>query len=153
MSTTLLKLYTLIKANLLYIVPSAWLVSFFLPLKDFLVLSVLLVICDTITGLIAAYRKKETITSRGLYRMVEKMTVYMLSIVMGGAMHYVFFRGGVGFLPDIPVVHIVSASICFTEFLSFRENIIKITGVDILGSFNKSISVFLAAMPAKILRK
>lgn len=52
-------------------------------------------------------------------------------------------------LEKFTLVDIAAGSICFTEFLSLRENIQKITGVDVLGGFKKAATAFMGIEPNK----
>lgn len=144
------KLWAAFKAKAAYIAGMSWAVSFFLPIRDFIILAICLTIADAISGMIAAKKRGEKITSRGFYRTLEKFTVYLLSISAAAGLQMVFITDRLGgIVPNIPLVEVVAGSICFNEFLSFRENVQTITGIDILGGFKKIIGQFTSAMPDK----
>lgn len=150
MVSILTKLWATLYAKAAYIVGMSWAMSFIMPIKDFLILTVALVVADVVSGMLAAKKRGEKITSRGFYRTLEKFTVYFLAISIAAGLHSVFIAPNLGgIMPNIPLVPLVAGSICFTEFLSFRENVEQITGVDILGGFKKIVNQFIDAMPAK----
>jgi phage-related holin len=150
MLSILSKLFAVVKGKLAYIVSMSWAASFLLPLKGFLILTTALVVSDTISGMLAAKRRGEKISSRGFYRTIEKTVVYFAAILCASGLQTMFLSNtGISFLPDVPFVHIVSGSICVTEFLSFRENVESLTGVDILGGLKKNIQKILDAIPTK----
>ena len=148
MTSFFLKLWAVVQAKGLYIISLSWAVSFLFPLKEFIYLTGFLVAFDTITGMLAAKKRGEKITSRGFYRTVEKSSVYLMAILAAAGLHRVFISASpVDWFQNLPIVQIVAGSICFTEFLSFRENVEAITGVDVLGGLKKVLSKFLDAMP------
>jgi phage-related holin len=55
--------------------------SFVTPIVPFILLSLALVVADTVTGIIAARRRGELRTSRGYRRFVEKCAVYAVAVL------------------------------------------------------------------------
>lgn len=150
MLSILSKLFAVVKGKLAYVISMSWAASFILPLRGFLLLTTLLVVSDTVSGMLASKHRGEKITSRGFYRTIEKTVVYFSAILCASGLQIVFLSNTqISFLPNIPFVHIVSGSICFTEFLSFRENVESLTGVDILGGLKKNIQKIIDAIPQK----
>lgn len=152
MLSTLYKLIAAIKSKFYVILGIGWAISFVIAIRPFVLAATFLAIFDTFTGVWAAKKRGEKITlSRGLYRTVEKILVYFLSISAAAILETVFFNAEskIEFLPNLFLIYLVSASICVTEFLSLRENVQSITGVDILGGFKKNISKILDAFPRK----
>jgi hypothetical protein len=146
MKSFLLKLFTIAQAK--YVFLASWFSAFFLPIKGFLILSTVLVASDTISGMWAAKKRGERFQSSKFYRLVQKTTVYFMSIICAHGIQLAFMVGtGIEWMPVFPMVHLVAGSICFTEFLSFRENVESLTGVDVLGGFKKNIQKFLDAIP------
>jgi uncharacterized membrane protein len=98
--------------------------SFFFPIKHFLIFTIFVVFADTVTGIIAAKKRGEKITSKGLYRTSQKVVVYFCGIM-------IFHGASVTF--DLPsqIVYSVSFLIAFTELYSVSENIKSITGVNL----------------------
>lgn len=108
--------------------------SFFLPIKHFLIFTIFVVFADTVTGILAAKKRKEPITSKGLYRTSQKILTYFCGIM-------IFHGASITFGLPFQIVYSVSFLISFTELYSISENIKVITGVNlkntILRFFNK----------------
>jgi uncharacterized membrane protein len=98
--------------------------SFLLPIKHFLIFTIFVVFSDTVTGIIAAKKRNEAITSKGLYRTSQKVVVYFVGIM-------IFHGASVTFGLPSQIVYSVSFLISFTELYSISENIKSITGVNI----------------------
>jgi uncharacterized membrane protein len=98
--------------------------SFFMPIKHFLIFTIFVVFADTVTGIIAAKKRGEKITSKGLYRTSQKVVVYFCGIM-------IFHGASVTFGLPSQIVYSVSFLIAFTELYSVSENIKSITGVNI----------------------
>ena len=98
--------------------------SFFLPIKHFLIFTIFVVFADTITGILAAKKRNEKITSKGLYRTSQKVVVYFCGIM-------IFHGAGITFGLPSQIVYSVSFLIAFTELYSISENIKSITGANI----------------------
>jgi len=98
--------------------------SFFLPIKHFLIFTIFVVFSDTVTGIMAARKRNEAITSKGLYRTSQKVVVYFVGIM-------IFHGASVTFGLPSQIVYSVSFLISFTELYSISENIKSITGVNI----------------------
>ena len=98
--------------------------SFFFPIKHFLIFTIFVVFADTVTGIIAAKKRNEPITSKGLYRTSQKVVVYLVGIM-------IFHGASVTFGLPSQIVYSVSFLISFTELYSISENIKSITGVNI----------------------
>jgi len=108
--------------------------SFIFPIKHFLIFTIFVVFADTLTGIIAAKKRGEKITSKGLYRTSQKVAVYFCGIM-------IFHGASITFGLPFQIVYSVSFLIAFTELYSISENIKVITGVNlkttILRFFNK----------------
>jgi uncharacterized membrane protein len=98
--------------------------SFFLPIKHFLIFTIFVVFADTVTGIIAAKKRGEKITSKGLYRTSQKVVVYFCGIM-------IFHGASATFGLPSQIVYSVSFLIAFTELYSVSENIKSITGVNL----------------------
>ena len=101
-----------------------FLASFFIPIKGFLLFTVAVVFADTITGIKAAKKEGQKISSKGLYRTTEKIVVYFVAILI--------FEGAKNtFSIPVPITYMVAMMISATELFSVAENIKRITGVNI----------------------
>jgi uncharacterized membrane protein len=120
-------IYNLLKIGyegIAYSICCGVLFSFFLPIKHFLIFTIFVVFADTVTGIIAAKKRGEKITSKGLYRTSQKVVVYFCGIM-------IFHGASVTFGLPSQIVYSVSFLIAFTELYSVSENIKSITGVNI----------------------
>jgi len=108
--------------------------SFIFPIKHFLIFTIFVVFADTVTGILAARKRKEPITSKGLYRTSQKILTYFCGIM-------IFHGASITFGLPSQIVYSVSFLIAFTELYSISENIKVITNVNlkttILRFFNK----------------
>ena len=101
-----------------------FLASFFIPIKGFLLFTVAVVFADTITGIKAARKEGQKISSKGLYRTTEKIVVYFVAILI--------FEGAKNtFNIPFPITYMVAMMISGTELFSIAENIKRITGVEL----------------------
>lgn len=105
------------------------LLSVFAPIKGIMLTAFVLVVVDLITGLIAAYKRKEAITSAAFSRTTVKTMVYMVAI-MTGFLAETYLTG-----PDMKISNIITSYIGFTEVISIIENLNTVSG----GSFMKSL--------------
>jgi uncharacterized membrane protein len=98
--------------------------SFFLPIKHFLIFTIFVVFADTVTGIMAARKRGEPITSKGLYRTSQKVVVYFVGIII--------FEGAKNtFSLPLNITYMVAFTIATTELYSISENIKSMTGVNI----------------------
>jgi len=101
-----------------------FLASFFIPIQGFLLFTVAVVFADTITGIKAARKEGQRISSKGLYRTTEKIVVYFVAILI--------FEGAKNtFNIPFPITYMVAMMISGTELFSVAENIKRITGVEL----------------------
>jgi uncharacterized membrane protein len=110
--------------GIVYSICCGVLFSFFFPIKHFLIFTIFVVFADTVTGIMAARKRNEAITSKGLYRTSQKVVVYFVGIM-------IFHGASVTFGLPSQIVYSVSFLIAFTELYSISENIKSITGVNI----------------------
>jgi len=90
--------------------------SFFIPIKGFLLFTVAVVFADTITGIKAAKKEGQKISSKGLYRTTEKIVVYFVAILI--------FEGAKNtFSIPFPITYMVAMIISGTELFSVAENV------------------------------
>jgi hypothetical protein len=111
----------------------------FAPIKAVIIVTGVLVIADLITGVIAAHKKGEQITSAGLRRTVTKTTVYLSAVCLGFLVEKYMIDS------ILPISKLVSGIIGVVELKSLMENLNTIHGSDLfksiidkLGSINDS---------------
>lgn len=102
-----------------------YIVSFLMPVAPFLIMTVALVLFDVYTGIKAAQKRNEEITSRGIRSFFVKINMYFIAILLSEGMVRAF---------SVPsqLTYVVAFAICLTEFYSNLENIEKITNVKIV---------------------
>ena len=113
----------MIRSNLANIV--AFVAAYLAPVVPALITCGLLVAVDTITGIIAAKSKGESIQSKMLYRIAPKLIVYNLLIITGYAVQK---NMGISW---IPFTDISTGVIALIEFKSILENVSKVIGKDV----------------------
>ena len=100
----------------------------FAPIKAIMIVAGVLVFADLITGMWAAHKRKEAITSAGIRRTVTKTAVYLSSIMLGYLVEKYMIEG------LLPVSKIIAGLIGIVEFKSILENFNVIHGGDIFKS-------------------
>jgi uncharacterized membrane protein len=124
MKATILNLLHLGYEKIIAAIFCGWIFSFFVPIKGFLMFTVSVVFADMATGIRAAKKEGQKISSRGLYRTSEKIAVYFVGIMIFEAAKNTFS------LP-VPITYMVAFIIATTELFSISENIKRITGVNL----------------------
>jgi phage-related holin len=99
-------------------------VPFITPIAGYIIFMIAAIMADTVTGIIAAYKQRKPITSKGIWRTLEKIVIAGIAIMLSHGFETLF-------IPELPLTKGVSAIIAFAELKSNLENYHKITGVDI----------------------
>ena len=124
MKTTLINLLHLGWEKITYAICCGWIFSFFIPIKGFLIFTVFVVFADMFTGIKAARKEGQKISSKGLYRTTEKIVVYFVSILI--------FEGARNtFSLPFNITYMASFLMAAVELTSISENIKRITGVNL----------------------
>lgn len=121
MKNALLQIVTDLNLREKLIVLGIWIIAFFAPTAVFLLIVGFFIVCDMITGIIAANARKERIHSRKLSRTVSKFIAYSVGILVAHVVNKMFF-------PEFPAMQLMSGFIAFIEIKSIDENIKDITG-------------------------
>lgn len=90
------------------------------PIHAVLISVGVLIFADLITGVLAARKRGEAITSAGFRRTIVKMCVFQLAVVTGFLLE-THLLGGI-----IPVVNLVAGAIGMSEGFSLFENIAEL---------------------------
>ena len=98
----------------------------FLPIKATLITVMVLVLVDLMTGILAARKRGEKITSSGLKRTVIKFFVYEI-VIMLGFLTEQYLTGEI-----VPVVKVLGGLVGLTELKSVLENAEELTGIPLL---------------------
>lgn len=94
----------------------------FAPIKAVIIITGLLIMVDTLTGILAARKRGERISSAGLRRTVTKSLVYLTAVCMGFLVE-TFMIDGI-----IAISKIVAGIISCVELKSILENLDVING-------------------------
>jgi hypothetical protein len=106
--------------------------SFFMPIKGLLALTGLLIALDFITGIVAAKKRGETIQSSRMKHTAVKCFTYQMAILTGFIIEQKF-------IPELPVVRLVSAVIGMTELKSILENLESLSGVSFVSLITEKL--------------
>lgn len=93
-----------------------------LPIKPMLIMVGVLAFTDLITGVMAAKKRGEIITSRGLRQTVKKLLIYEVALIFGFLVEKYMMED------LIPVSKILGTLIGITELKSLLENLDTIGG-------------------------
>ncbi len=99
--------------------------AIFAPVKAVLLTTLILVLFDTLTGVLAAYKRGEPITSSGFKRTVGKILLYECALCMAFLAQQ-YLTGD-----STPVFKLVSAMIGLVETKSILENLDSINGTSL----------------------
>ena len=107
------------------------------PIKMVLLVTGILIFADLISGIIAAKKRGEEISSAGLRRTITKVAIYNAAIILGFLAETYMLDG------FLPISKIASSLIALVECKSLYENLDEIRGgnlfkslIDKLGSQN-----------------
>ena len=107
------------------IVVKSWIImalSILAPIKSAVFSVYFLIFTDLITGLWAAIKEKQTVTSSKLSRTISKILVYSTTIIVAFIVHKYLLTDF-----ELPIVSIVSGFIAITEVKSILENLNRIS--------------------------
>ena len=103
------------------------------PIKPVIITVGILIVSDLVTGVWAAKKRKEQISSAALGRTVSKMVVYQTAVITGFLLQKYLLNEAV------PVVNIIGGVIGMVEFKSFIENANVIVDGDIMKEILKKL--------------
>lgn len=125
-----------------------WLIKIFFvslaalaPIRAMIVTIFVVVLVDAITGIMAAYKSGDKITSAGFRRTVSKLAIYQLALISGYLIE-------VHLMYDVfPIVKIISGVVGLVELTSILENCNIVYGGNLfrallqrLGSVNDAVT-------------
>lgn len=111
-----------------------WVLSLFLPILKFIILLIMLLSSDFVTGMLASRKEGKAITSKRMSGTVVKFVVYSLGILLAHFLQLAFQAENI--LLGFPFTYWVAFFICLTELKSNFENIERITGVKLVSLLN-----------------
>lgn len=135
-TTILTKLWTIINFNWIISILLA-ILAYFEPIQMMLIVIMLSVGIDTITGIFASIKQKKKITSWRLRDTIIKLLTYLLLILL------VFALNKECLYSFIPLENIVSGYIIFAEVISIAEN------TDILSDKKLGLTTFIIKLRDK----
>lgn len=107
--------------------------AIFSPIKELIVVTIILILVDLISGVLAARKKQQVINSAGLRRTFTKFTVYLTGICIGFLVEKYMLEG------FIPVAKIAAALISVVEMKSVLENLDIINGSPVFTALIKKL--------------
>ena len=93
------------------------------PIHAVMITVGVLIFADLFTGIWAATRRNETISSAVMRRTISKLILYQIAIVSGWLLEFYILES------VIPITKLVASIIGMVEFKSILENVTSITGV------------------------
>ena len=99
--------------------------AFFAPIHKLMGLTTALIAIDFITGLVAALKTKQAITSSRLARSIVKLAVYGVALCTCHIIETYF-------VAELPIVRMLTALIGLTEATSIFENLNLASGQNLL---------------------
>lgn len=115
-----------------FFISISWLMIYFYPTVQFILLVGFFIAADTITGVIAALKRGEEFKSSRFRDVVSKYLVYGTAVLVAHVLQMQFF-------PDFPAMKIIAGLIAYSELMSIDENIYSITGVSLFKFFLKKL--------------
>jgi phage-related holin len=109
-----------------------WIVVYFQPTLEFMLLVGFFVVMDTVTGMAAAVKNEVELTSKKFRAIFPKFIVYGCAVLVAHVLQRQFF-------PDFPAMKIVAGFVAYSELMSIDENIQKITGFSVFKFFIKKL--------------
>lgn len=107
--------------------------AIFAPVKELIVVTIVLILVDLITGMLAARKKGNKLSSAGIRRTFTKFTVYLTGICIGWLVEHYMLEG------FIPVSKIAAGLISVIEGKSVFENLDVINGNPIFTALIKKL--------------
>ena len=108
----------------------AWLAIYFAPVYPLIAAIGFFVFADFLTGIQAARKRGEKITSTKMKNTVIKFAAYGIAVITSFLIEKYFLDG-------IPALKIIAGLVAFIEVKSINENMKDITGTDIFGEILK----------------
>ena len=108
-------------------------VAVFAPAKAIILVTLVLIMSDLVTGILAARKRGEQIKSAGLRRTATKLFVYEAAILLGFLVETFMIDG------FIPVSKMAAGVISLIEMKSILENLDAINGSPIFQSLIKQL--------------
>lgn len=115
-------------------IASLAIIAVFAPIQAVVCTVAVLVLCDLLTGVLASYRRGESITSTGFKRSVGKIFLYEVGLLMAFLVQ-TYLTGDI-----LPATKLVSSLIGLTELKSILENLDSVSGGSLYSSIIQRIA-------------
>jgi phage-related holin len=109
------------------------LLAVFTPIKAMLLVTLFLIFSDLVSGIVAAKKRGEDITSAGFRRTLTKLFVYNLAIITGFLVESYMVSG------LLPISKLIAGVVSLVETKSILENLNSINGTDIFKTVLNSL--------------
>lgn len=106
----------------------AFLAAHLMPVAHFIAGAFFFLLVDFVSGVWAAKKKGNKITSQGFRKTITKFVFYSLAIICSVVLQDMFTKE---MFPKLDLVYWIAGFICLTEFKSIIENIGVITEINI----------------------
>lgn len=100
-------------------------IAYFSAIVPLVIVVLIFIFIDFITGMYASYKRKEPVISSKLKKTIEKFAFYSIAILCAHMFQ-------IEMMPWIALTNIVAGFIALVELLSIYENIRSITGLDLV---------------------
>lgn len=101
----------------------ASIIGFLEPLCVLMLWFFIFIVCDTVTGVCAAIKERQIITSHKLQRMIKKLVMYSMAVILVHAIDVYMITW-----IELGLARICATIICGIELYSIFENCYRITG-------------------------
>lgn len=101
-----------------------WMLTYFMPVYPVMLSVGFFIVCDLITGVLAAKKRGEAFRSKKMRNTVYKFICYGIAIMVARVIEQQF-------LPDFPGMKLIAGFLSYIELKSLNENIEDITGNNI----------------------
>jgi len=108
--------------------------AIFAPVKAVLLATGALIVFDFLTGILAAWKRQEPITSAQMRRTVSKMLIFQITVISAFLIEKFLLEG------SLPITKLVGGVIGVTEGKSILENVETVYGQPIFKGILKQLS-------------
>lgn len=115
-----------------FFITISWLAIYFYPAGQFVLLVGFFIAADTITGVVAANKRGERLTSKRGSDVIRKFLVYGVGVIVAHVIQQEF-------IADFPCMKIIAGLVAFNEVKSIDENIKDISGYSFFDYFIKKL--------------
>lgn len=108
-------------------------IAVFAPIYAVMLVTGFLIVCDLITGMMAAMKRKEKINSSAFRRTVSKIAIYQIVIMSAFLVEVYMLKGA------LPISKIAASIVGITELMSIVENAETVYGQPIFKKIRRML--------------